>query len=110
MPGVSEAGAARPQGLPRSQAGGGVSVSVCWRPVPPRNARGLDGFLGSTGLEVLRRTFGPDSGPIKLGAGDVPRLRAMAEVDEGCDRKNSAYSELADLVEQHDAIEVWGEW
>jgi hypothetical protein len=87
-----------------------MSVSLCWRPKPPRDSRSLEGFLGSTGLVVLRSVFGDGtSGRIQLNLSSVDRLRAMAVV-ETREGRRSAYNELADLVEKHEAIEVWGEW
>jgi hypothetical protein len=78
-------------------------------PVPPKDARCLKGGgATSSTLETLKRVFGHDTGRIHLEQKDVATLRAMSEVSDGWGA--GCYKELADEIEQHDAIEVWGEW
>lgn len=82
-----------------------MSVTVCWRPIPLRDARYLEHFIGSTGLGQLRDTFGsPHAECIQLDRTAIPMLRGMAVTG------SKAFGEIADILEEHHAIEIWGEW
>ena len=54
----------------------------------------------STDLDNLQRVFGD-----RIEEADIPTLRAMSIV--GATR---FYDEVADAVEKHGTIQVWGEW
>jgi hypothetical protein len=89
-------------------------MSAYWRPTH-KGAKSLS-VLMSNDLAVLREVFGYPEGPVKLIVGDAPRLRAMAVAAEwarcgaGPHPGTSAYDEIADLLDAHESIEVWGEW
>ena len=83
-----------------------MSVSVKWRPTPPKDARCFVGGM-SHELEALRRTFGHGAeGSVTITASDCDRLRAMAAA--ATDGK--FYEQVMQAALDHEAIEVWGEW
>ena len=76
-----------------------MSVSICWRPAA-KNDRTFSGGTSSD-LTALEETFGK-----RINLGDLEKLRAMARV--ASNRK--FYEAVIEAVEQHECIEIWGEW
>ncbi len=75
-----------------------MSVTINWRPVA-NNERSFSGGTSSD-LSALEKTFGK-----RIDSGDLLILRAMA-VASG----NKFYDEVAEAVEKHECIEVWGSY
>lgn len=80
-----------------------MSVTICWRQIP-ENCKHFSGGT-STSWDRIKRTFGETRGGTLLGAGDIPRLRAMAVASD-----DEFYNEIADIIEKVGAIELWGTW
>jgi hypothetical protein len=76
-----------------------MSVTINWRPAAKNDRHFSCGT--SDDLAALDETFGK-----RINLGDLERLRAMARV--ASDRK--FYEEVIAAVEQHECIEIWGEW
>ena len=87
-----------------------MSVTVYWR-VVAKSRHSDDVGWGSSFLEALRAVFGET--PIRLVAADSDKLRAMDvawRIGGGIYRSdNHPFDALADAVETHGTIEVWGE-
>lgn len=78
-----------------------MSVTICWRPTA-----GSTDIAGSSGdLQALEATFG--SSPMRLNESAVRILRAMAKVDKF--NKGDPYKALANAIDKHGEIEVFGE-
>lgn len=74
-----------------------MSVTVHWRPCSETTAFFNHGR--STSFEKVRRAFGTT-----IEECNVPALRAMAIAAD-----DPFYDEVANVVEKHKAIEIWGE-
>jgi hypothetical protein len=85
-----------------------MGMSLLWEPLEPRGQSVLGDGVGSEVLKVLQQTFdGGTSVPstrVDLSEDHVFALRAMAQASG-----HSKYSALADLIEAHGPIQVWGE-
>jgi len=73
-----------------------MTVTICWRPIGQKNRRFNKGV--SSQLNILHDIFGT-SIPIKA----IFTLRAMEKV---CG--TGFYGEVADILEKHGEINVWG--
>lgn len=74
-----------------------MSVTVHWRPLGEVTAYFKGGT--STSYDKVKRAFGT-----RIETYNVPALRAMAIAAD-----DPFYDEIADTVERHKAIEIWGE-
>jgi hypothetical protein len=75
-----------------------MSVSIHWRPATDSGKTFSSGT--SDQLEKLQKVFGNG-----LSQEDITVLRAMAVA-----ASTTFYDEVADIVENVGAIEIWGEW
>ena len=75
-----------------------MSVTICWRPASDKG-KSFEGGTSSS-FDTMKETFGSVIQP-----SDVVALRAMARA-----ARDEFYNEVADIVENVGAIEVWGEY
>lgn len=78
-----------------------MGLSILWAPVREGFTLEDTGAASDT-MQRLVDTFG--EAPIELGHGHAFALRAMTKAS-GC----GAYENLADIIDKHGAITVWGE-
>ena len=77
-----------------------MSMTIYWEPVHEGFALKDTGATSDT-MKRLEETFG--SAPIELNESQTFALRAMTKASG-----TKAYENLADIIDEHGAIRVWG--
>ena len=79
-----------------------MSANIMYRPT--KGAKCLGVGAPSSFLKSMEEVFGEK--PFVLNEDSIPQLKAMSSV---CSDDNP-YKRLVELIEKHDAIEVWAEY
>lgn len=82
-----------------------MSASIYFKPVKPTANTRLNVGAPSTFIKAMERAFGHF--PCLVNRGNIEKLKGMASM---YDCRDSPFEELINLLEHHEALELWAEY